>query len=65
MYKTSLFVRFEVLAVGLIQIQIVCDVMPCQSENSYWCFTGACCLHLHCLSHLRELWRWKQKAPAK
>lgn len=35
MYKTSLFVRFEVLAVGLIQIQIVCDVMPCQSENSY------------------------------
>jgi hypothetical protein len=37
--------RFQVLMVVSMKMNVFWDVVPCGPVQVYWCFGGACCLH--------------------
>jgi len=39
--KINTTLRFWILTVVVMEIQVFCNVMPHPYFNSYWCFTGA------------------------
>jgi hypothetical protein len=60
--NTLVYVQFEVLTVVAMKSSIFLDILLCSLLKANWCFSGACCLHLHCWSQPSRKTTWSRLA---